>query len=215
MVNYNNGKIYKIVNDVDDKIYIGSTCVSLSNRKSKHKDKSKLYPNRNIYKHILSIGWHKVSIILIESFRCDTKEELTARERHWMDELKPELNMIKSMETEAEYRIRKSIIQKKSYARDKTKWNTQEFKDKAKARSTQRVICVCSREVSRKNLAKHKKSTSHMKWVSDNHYVEPIRILVNPKEILTCECGAKCQREGISRHRKCKTHLEYTPTLEA
>jgi hypothetical protein len=37
MPDYENGKIYKLVNEVDDEIYIGSTTVRLCNRKSKHK----------------------------------------------------------------------------------------------------------------------------------------------------------------------------------
>ena len=34
---YHNAKIYKIVNNVDDMVYIGSTCLSLSKRKHLHK----------------------------------------------------------------------------------------------------------------------------------------------------------------------------------
>ena len=38
MVNYSLGKIYKIVSDLTDKIYIGSTCLEkLCMRLSKHK----------------------------------------------------------------------------------------------------------------------------------------------------------------------------------
>ena len=41
MVNYADGKIYKLVNNVDNKIYVGSTCNPLRLRKSGHKIKSK------------------------------------------------------------------------------------------------------------------------------------------------------------------------------
>ena len=40
MVNYQNGQIYKLVNNVDDKIYIGSSCNKLNSRKSQHKSKA-------------------------------------------------------------------------------------------------------------------------------------------------------------------------------
>ena len=53
MVNYQNGKIYKLVNNVDDEIYVGSTTTSLSRRKGGHVDKAKYYPNRKLYKHLL------------------------------------------------------------------------------------------------------------------------------------------------------------------
>ena len=36
MVNYSNGKIYKIVSNNTDKIYIGSTTVKLAVRKARH-----------------------------------------------------------------------------------------------------------------------------------------------------------------------------------
>ena len=41
MPNYKNGKIYKIVNDVDDCIYIGSTTLSLNMRMIYHRKKQK------------------------------------------------------------------------------------------------------------------------------------------------------------------------------
>jgi hypothetical protein len=38
---YHNGKIYKLVNDVDDKVYIGSTCQPLYKRLYEHKNDCK------------------------------------------------------------------------------------------------------------------------------------------------------------------------------
>ena len=43
MVNYANGKIYKIISDNDDRIYIGSTCEGLSRRMTHHRAESKKY----------------------------------------------------------------------------------------------------------------------------------------------------------------------------
>ena len=40
MVNYQNGKIYKIINQSNDIVYIGSTTQALSHRYTKHKHKS-------------------------------------------------------------------------------------------------------------------------------------------------------------------------------
>lgn len=92
MPNYSNGKIYKLVNSVDDKIYIGSTTQALSSRKSSHKRNTRKYPNRTVYAHFNTIGWSSVRIILIESFNCQNSEELRMREQHWIDLLRPELN---------------------------------------------------------------------------------------------------------------------------
>ena len=54
---YANGKIYKIVNNIDNEIYVGSTIMSLVRRKAQHKINSKKYENRKLCKHCNSIGW--------------------------------------------------------------------------------------------------------------------------------------------------------------
>jgi predicted GIY-YIG superfamily endonuclease len=40
-MNYENSKIYKLVNDVDDKIYVGSTATTLAKRLYGHKNSAK------------------------------------------------------------------------------------------------------------------------------------------------------------------------------
>lgn len=42
VVNYSKGKIYKIINNITDDIYIGSTVNSLSQRLSLHRQKKNL-----------------------------------------------------------------------------------------------------------------------------------------------------------------------------
>jgi len=69
MVNYNNGKIYKIINENNETIYIGSTVQSLSQRYTKHSHKA---PNNKI--------------ILIENYSCDNCEELRKREQEVIEE---------------------------------------------------------------------------------------------------------------------------------
>ena len=92
MPNYNNGKIYKLVNSVDNEIYIGSTCDSLSKRKSVHKAMAVRCPNRRVCQHLNTIGWDNVRIILIESVGAFNKDQLRSREQHYIDLLKPSLN---------------------------------------------------------------------------------------------------------------------------
>lgn len=91
MNRYQNGKIYKLVNTVDDKIYVGSTSMPLSKRKSNHKADAKTRTSY-VYQHLNGIGWGNVRIIQIEEFKCDNKQQLLTREQHYIDELKPELN---------------------------------------------------------------------------------------------------------------------------
>jgi group I intron endonuclease len=91
---YANGKIYKLVNTVDNEVYVGSTYNTLACRLSNHKyhakrpyDKSRL-----VYKHLNTIGWQNVQIELIETYPCNDRQELEIRERYWIDKLKPTLN---------------------------------------------------------------------------------------------------------------------------
>jgi len=78
-IDYKNGKIYKLVNDVNDMIYVGSTTTTLSRRFSSHKQMSKA-STANIYTAMRVIGVDHFKIILIELFSCTCKEELEARE---------------------------------------------------------------------------------------------------------------------------------------
>jgi hypothetical protein len=92
MPNFANGEIYKLVNSVDDEIYIGSTCGTLHLRKCRHKKDANRQPNRRVYEHLNRVGWTNVRIILIESFPCSNKNELLRREQYHIDLLQPSLN---------------------------------------------------------------------------------------------------------------------------
>ncbi len=82
MVNYSNGKIYKIVSNHTDLIYIGSTAQQyLSQRKTTH----------NSYKKCSSkeiLKYDDAEIILIEKYSCNCKDELSAREQYYIDKFR-------------------------------------------------------------------------------------------------------------------------------
>lgn len=82
---YQNGKIYKLVSNVSDKIYIGSTCNTLAKRLAEHKKTHKRFTNGKILNKSSSTELFKldgeVKIILIEDFPCKSKNELVKRER--------------------------------------------------------------------------------------------------------------------------------------
>jgi hypothetical protein len=76
---YDNGKIYRLIDNTNGNIYIGSTIQPLYKRKSQHKEGS----NRCKSKSIIENGDY--DMILIENYPCKSKEELEARERHYID----------------------------------------------------------------------------------------------------------------------------------
>ncbi len=86
MVNYANGKIYKLVSFQTDKVYIGSTCEKLSVRKAKHKSKYRSFLNgQKCYITAFEIiKFDDADIVLLEEFPCENKEQLHKRERYYI-----------------------------------------------------------------------------------------------------------------------------------
>ena len=91
MSRFSNGKVYKLVNGIDSKIYVGSTTQILCKRLADHKHTAKHKP-QFVHTHLNTIGWDTVRIILIETVECFNKEQLMMREQHYIDLLNPELN---------------------------------------------------------------------------------------------------------------------------
>ena len=75
MPDYSLSKIYKLVSNKTTDIYIGSCLMRLSTRLSNHKSKSNTCVSRNLF-----INEAIITIVLIENFACNNKNELKARE---------------------------------------------------------------------------------------------------------------------------------------
>ena len=87
MVNYQQGKIYKIV--ANDLIYIGSTCEpTLARRMANHRYDYNYWKNGKKKGYISSfkvLENSNAEIILLESFPCNSKDELHAREKFYIE----------------------------------------------------------------------------------------------------------------------------------
>lgn len=127
---YANGKVYKLCTSTDDEFYIGSTCIPLDTRLHNHKQCSKKYHTRKVYQHFNSVGWDKVSIVLVESFPCECRAELEKRERFYVEQMKPTLNSrcpaTPHKEAKEAYRKRNPEKIKEQYA--KWKANNQKYR---------------------------------------------------------------------------------------
>ena len=83
---YQNGRIYKIVDNGYNKMYIGSTIQSLCNRMSEHRKRFNKYRNGQDTNYTSSFvifeeyGMDNCKIELIELFPCGSKEELHKQE---------------------------------------------------------------------------------------------------------------------------------------
>ena len=82
MSKYQNGKIYKIVNDTLNLTYYGSTCQKyLSSRFYIHKKEkdNKKYTSNKLFEE------GEAKIFLVELFPCESKLELEKRERYYIE----------------------------------------------------------------------------------------------------------------------------------
>ena len=100
---YEQGKIYQIVNDINDQAYIGSTCMPLSKRLYGHKKDCEYNPSkqRQLFQLAREHGWEHFRIRLVEYWPCGDNEQLRMREQHHIDKLKHEtpelcLNMVRA-----------------------------------------------------------------------------------------------------------------------
>ncbi len=91
MVNYSNEKIYKIVDNISGNIYIGSTCEpSLARRLAGHVGAYKRYKDDKKVSKITSFDILEngnYEIVLLELCPCESKDELHARERYYIESL--------------------------------------------------------------------------------------------------------------------------------
>jgi len=129
MPNYTESMIYKLCckDTTIEEIYIGST-ISFRRRKWNHKSNcnniNKIDYNRKVYQFIRDNGgWDNWDMILIAKVNCNDKMELRKKEREYMEEYKPSLNMFKAHWDKEE---RKEYC--KEYSKDNYKTNREEKK---------------------------------------------------------------------------------------
>jgi len=108
MVNYGNGKIYKIESYQGDLIYIGSTTKEyLSQRMDTHRSDYKRWKNGKCnlttsFKIFDEYGLENCTIVLLEIVACNSKDELLAREAFYIRNLEC-VNKIIPGRTQKEY----------------------------------------------------------------------------------------------------------------
>ena len=157
MPDYSKGKIYKVVCSETDRIYIGSTTQPLYKR---------LYGHKNMKSNVcMTKELKEPKIYLIEDFSCDRKEQLEARERHYIETLEC-VNMRIPTRTNTEYyreylknpenKKRHNEINKKSY-------------DKLGLLRNERtkIFCECGGKYVSRNKKLHEKSNKHNKFIKN------------------------------------------------
>ena len=158
MPNYNESMIYKLccLDTTIEEIYIGST-ISFRHRKSTHKRDcnimSRLGYNRKVYQFIRDNGgWDNWDMILIAKVNCNDKMELRQKEREFMEEYKPSLNMYDAY-----------LCYGEKQEKDKIKYhNNEEYRLTKLEKQKEKITCECGTILAKGNLPHHKKTKKHI-----------------------------------------------------
>jgi len=141
MPNYALCKIYKIVSDHCELPYIGATCnPRLSTRLAGHRADAKIGRGCT---SIEILKYNDAQIILIEEYPCKTKDELTKRERYWIEKL--------------------DCVNKNIPGRTHKEYYEQN-KIKILEKQKKKIYCVyCDEKCAKGNFADHVRSKKHIR----------------------------------------------------
>ena len=197
MVNYQNGKVYKIepiCDHEENEIYIGSTTKTyLSQRMDSHRNKYKLWKqDKTNYITAFDLfekyGIVNCEIFLIENCPCETKDELRVKEGHYIRTTKCVNKAIPNRSKKEYYKDNKSI-----------------FCEKARTYRIKNIDQIIQYRVAHKERAKETNKEYHEKHRES--------LLLKMKERgkikYQCKCGSICRKPDKSSHEKSKKHQKY------
>ena len=192
MPNYQNAKLYKILNSIDDEIYVGSTVNTLSLRMAHHRANAKRHSQCKLHKHMNELDVNNFYIELIENFPCNDVYELRAREGHFIREIGT-LNKNATSRTPLEYLEYKKqywVTHKEKYNEEKRKYR---LDNKEECNEQRRRHYQENKEISKAYYNKNKE-----------------RIKQQRSEIIQCSiCGCHLIKGNISTHQKTKKCKSY------
>ena len=175
MTDYSKGKIYRIYNTVTDDIYIGSTTQFLGNRMADHRAKHRRFKETTsrLYNNMAEIGVDKFFIELVEKYPCQTKEELNAREGHYIRQIGnlnkkiPDRTIKQYNDDHKEQRKEYIQIHKEKIKEQLAEWYL-ENKEKVLQKQGVRCLCECGRYYTACHVNRHRRTKIHLKFVENN-----------------------------------------------
>ena len=173
---YKNAKIYKIVDNTNGNIYIGSTCKLLCQRLSQHRSDYKGFLNGSSKKFMSSfyiLHNEDYNIILLENVEdCKTIEHLRARERLYIENNTCVNRVIPTRtkkqweddnkEYRKEYKYQYQIDNKEHIKEYKHQYRI-DNKEQLKARKSEKISCIhCGICYTRHHKARHERTKTHL-----------------------------------------------------
>ena len=182
MVNYENGKIYKIIDNTNGNIYIGSTAEKyLSTRLAKHKNHYKRYLNKidkTYYTSYEILKNNNFNIELIENYKCNDIYELKKKEAEYIKNI-PCVNSQIPCRTKKEWN-KNNEKKIKEWNKNYRETNNEYFKDYKKIyyndnkteilkKLNEKVKCeFCNCEINKSSLTRHKKKNKKCLIIQNN-----------------------------------------------
>ncbi len=156
MPNYENGKIYKIVDHTNNNIYIGSTCEpTLARRLAGHKTKYNHFikgHKKSFMSSYSIIHNNNYEIILIENYPCKTKDELHSREAYYIENSQ---NVINHQKPNGYNKYENAAAYSKQYDIDH------------RDHKMEQIICECGGHYVRMRKKRHERSKKHQKFINE------------------------------------------------
>lgn len=184
--NYNNGKIYKLISNNTNDIYIGSTsCPRLCTRLQIHKDAYKRYLNNTgrYYSGCELLKYPDCKIILLENYPCSTKEELFSKEREYIEKnncvnlQKPIMTRDELLQYHKDYysnniyyfnEVSKNYREKnRELIKERDKIYYTNNKEKRNKKASEVIVCDCGKNTTKAHLSRHKKTKFHLDFLAD------------------------------------------------
>lgn len=159
MVNYANSKVYRIVSNHTDQVYIGSTTSPLSKRLAEHRSgrNHHLEAGGNYTSSSEIVQFDDAEIILVEEYPCENIEQLRQRERYWIENTEFCVNRKIPGRTQAEW-----YLDHKAHAIAKSKAHYDVNKAAIRARNTRIFVCECGLSTTYGGRWGHRKSKKHL-----------------------------------------------------
>ncbi len=175
MVNYNNGKIYKIEDVAGETCYIGSTTKDyLSKRMVEHRSMYKRWKESGIgnkcavFNIFDQYDVENCRIVLVELCPCDSKDELLKREAYYINTTEC-VNKNRPMRTQEE-----GVEYHKQYYennKEKLQFNHTEYYKKHKlyidTQNAIKHICKCGSTFTKQNYTRHKETAKHQNYIAN------------------------------------------------
>ena len=206
MVNYENGKLYKIVCNTTGLVYIGSTCQkSITQRLAQHKCDYKLYQQGkfNYLTSFKTLENENYDIILLEKYPCKDMMELHQRERFYIENNECVNKQIPS-------RTKQQYIED---TKENKKINDKEYYEKNKETISKinKEYRQNNKEIIKERKLKYYQNNIELISFKAKEYYEANKekIIKRQNEKVKCECGCEISKCNEIRHKKSLKHQEY------